>query len=519
MQRSEGETPKPRKKSQSRKLTVEKPPRHEVQYVQPNSKKLVDAPLIRNFVKLFLLSRYDNVLPSPPFHDDMWELCCSESRQVAIAAPRGTAKSTAITLAYVLAKVLFRDSQHVMIVSDTEGQAAQFLGDIASELRDNRAIVEEFQIENFSKNAETEIIVRFKDGYCFRIVAKGSEQKVRGTKWRHKRMDLVVCDDLENDEIVMNPERRLKFRNWFMNALLPSGSDFCEFRIVGTILHLDSMLQRLLDSKTWSTKVFRAHGPEFSDLLWPEKYTVERLKTIRDGYLEDGNIEGYSQEYLNNPVAEGQTYFRKQDFLPMSDDDRDSPKMYFAAADFAISESERADYTVMIVVGMDSAGIISVVDVRRGRWDADEIIKELLSIQKRYKPEVFTFETEKIDKAIGPSLNRNMQRTGLYININKIAPTKSKTTRGRSMQSIMRAGGVRFDEYADWYKGLLAELMTITPAGPKGKHDDMFDAFSYIGLTVDKYYEAGTTEEIEDWEYEEELEEYYEDEDVSICGY
>lgn len=52
------------------------------------------------------------------------------------------------------------------------------------------------------------------DGHMFRIT-KGAEQKIRGLKWNNKRPDLIICDDLENDEIVLNKERRAKFKRWF----------------------------------------------------------------------------------------------------------------------------------------------------------------------------------------------------------------------------------------------------------------------------------------------------------------
>lgn len=473
--------------------------------------------VLGGFVELFLLPRYDSPHPIPPFHRILWKHCCSDDIYVALAAPRGTAKSTGITHAYTLGNVLFGDRDFVLIISDTETQAAQFLGDIKAELQSNEALIKQFGVQpKFIKDTETDIIVKCLAG-TFRIIAKGSEQKVRGLKWGNKRPNLIVIDDAENDESVMNPERREKFKNWFMNALLPCGSDTCIYRMVGTILHLDSMLNRLLHDKTWRSERWQAHNKDFSELLWPEKFPRERLERIRAGYEEQGNLEGYAQEYLNNPVIEGNTYFRKQDFLEMEKSDKE--KVYVAAADFAISEKEKADYTVIMVAGMDDKGCISIVDVRRGRFDAEEIISELLSVQRRWKPEIFTFETEKIDKAIGPFLEKEMLRQGVFINIHKMTPTKSKTSRGRSIQAMMKAGGVLFDKNADWYPDLEMELMTVTPAGPKGAHDDYFDAFAYIGLTVNLYNEARTPTEIQEDEWEDEIHFYMGEGASLVTGY
>jgi len=473
---------------------------------------LITKEVVNGFTWGLLASRYDNPKPIPPFHKEMWELCCSDNPKVAIAAPRGHAKSTAITHAYLLAMVLFRVKEFVLLVSDTEGQAVEFLSDIKIELEDNEALRKQFSVSKLLKGTETNIVCQMKDGHLFRIQAKGSEQKVRGIKWRGKRPDLIVCDDLENDEIVMNPERREKFRRWFMNALIPCMSDTGWIRVVGTILHLDSMLQRILEDNTWKHLFYEACDGEFKNLLWAEQFPGDRLKKIYDAYLAQNDPEGFSQEYRNRPVAIESAFFNKDYFF---DFERDGDRAllpnleYFAAADFAISEKEKADYTAIIVGGMSPEGILHIVDVKKGRWDAERIIEELISTQKMYKPNAFTFETEKIDKAIGPFLNRAMQKENTYINIIKMTPTKSKTMRASSIRAMHKSGSVRYDKLASWYSDFSSELLMVAESGPRGKHDDLFDAYAYLGLTIDQYWDAQSDEEIEDEEYMDMYEDYH----------
>jgi predicted phage terminase large subunit-like protein len=455
-----------------------------------------------------LAAKYDNPKPIPDLHRELWEEFCCDDPKVADAAPRGHAKSTAITHAAILAAMLFRCKSFCLLVSDTEAQAVEFLSDIKSELVENTTLREKFGIKKVLKDTETNVICQFKDGEVFRITAKGSMQKVRGLKWRGRRPDLIVGDDLENDEIVMNPERREKFRRWFMNALIPCGSDTCSIRIVGTILHMDSMLQRLLEDPTWRTKVYQAHNPDFSEILWPEQYPRERLEAIRAGYAAQSNPEGYAQEYLNKPIAIENAFFNPDYFFDFDRDDDKAllPNMeYFAAADFAISEKERADYTAIVVCGVDPDGKVYVVDARRGKWDADAIISELIAVQKMWQPNIFTFETAKIDKAIGPFLDREMLRRRVFLNIVKMTPTQSKTMRARSIQAMHKSGSIRYDKSASWYPDFETELLTVADSGPRGKHDDYLDAFAYVGLTIDQYFEAQSDEEIEEDEWEENL--------------
>jgi len=483
----------------------------------------IDAEVISGFTLSFLAAKYDNPKPIPAFHETMWNLCSSDEPKVAIASPRSHGKSTAITHAFLLTMMLLRIKSFCLLVSNTESQAAGFLVDIKAELESNEALRAKFGVSKLLKDTETNIVVQMNDGHKFRIQAKGSEQKVRGIKWMNKRPDLIVCDDLEEDEQVMSPERREKFRKWFMNALIPCGSDTCWIRVVGTIMHLDSMLQRLLDDPTWDSLKFEAHNPDFSEILWPEQFSKERLLGIRAGYEAQNNLGGYSREYLNQPVAEGSSYFNKDYFFEFERDKDGNwikPNLeYFASADFAISEKEKADYTVIMVAGVDPGGHIHIVDVRRGRWDTEAIVEELISTQKMWRPHIFTFESGQISKAIEPYLISEMRRQNVYMDYIPKIPTKSKTMRGRAIQGMVKSGFVKFDKEASWYPDLENELLTISDSGPRGAHDDQFDAFAYIGLTISEYFEAQSDDELEEEEFERAFEDYHDQGRCETTGY
>lgn len=484
----------------------------------------LDADTIYAFTTSLLLSRFDSPKPTPKFHWELWDIVTREDKQVAIAAPRGHAKSTAITHAFVLASMLFRERDFALIVSDTEGQAVQFLGDIKKELQENDELMATFGIAKFIKDTESDIIVQFKDGDQFRIIAKGSEQKVRGLKWRNKRPNLIVGDDLENDEIVMNEDRRFKFRQWFFNALVPCGSDDCVIRIVGTVLHMDSLLERLMppwgdkhtyivdgikhmndDKRTWLSVRYQAHNEDFTSMLWPEKFPRERLEAIRATYVEQGFPEGYSQEYLNYPIDEENAYFHKGDFIPIVDFEENLE--YYIGCDLAISEKDRTAFTVFVVVGVSDTGVLKVVDVRRFRGDGLDIVDELFAVNARYKPELVIIEKENIARSIGAFLDAEMIKRGVYMNLDTPVPSQDKVKRARSIQARMRAGQVQFDVEAEWFPSLMTEMTQF----PRGVYKDQVDALAHIGLTLDKIVDAPTAQELEDkyWDEEEEENDFY----------
>jgi predicted phage terminase large subunit-like protein len=447
---------------------------------------------------------------------ELWDMFLRDEPFIAAAAPRGHAKSTAITHAYGLANLLFRKASHLMIVSSSEGQSVQFLNDIKMELLENEDLRELFGVDKFLKENEKEIVVQMKDRHRFRVVAKGAGQRLRGGKWMGKRPDLIICDDLEDDEIVMNQERRRKFKTWFNAALLPMLSKHGKMRVVGTILHLDSLLENLLSNDGWLSKRFAAHNEDYSEILWPEQYPRERLERLYANAVSMGMPEVYYQEYLNVPIDPHNAYFKETDFLAIPDDLWEKPRIYYAAADFAISSNSRADRTVITVGGVDADGYLNIEHVAIGRWDSKEIIDEILAVQARYDVDIFTFEAGAIEKALGPYLETEMLKRGVYVNINKETPVKDKEQRAQSFRARMRAGGVRFDKDTPWYEELHQELLSF----PRGKHDDIVDSLAWLGLTLNKFAQAPTIEEQEDMDWEEEFGEFIEYEGISeVTGY
>ena len=450
-------------------------------------------------------------------------MCCSTSRYVAIAAPRGFAKSTSITHSYLLANLLFRHREFALIVSDTEGQAVMFLQDIKKEIQDNDNLIDLFRPKRdddgnviLFKDTETDIIVEFEDGHLFRIVARGANQRVRGLKWGHKRPDIVICDDLENDEIVLNKDRRSKFKRWFYGALMPCISDRGIIRVVGTILHMDSMLENLMPTRqlaeirrqkdliveplkewtnvrlSWKSARYRAHTKDYTKLLWEEKMNESELRSKRADYIAQGIPEVYAQEYLNVPLDDSFSYFRRQDFQPMTPEQKANTRVkYYITFDFAISEDTKADYTVALIAAVDENGLLHIVNVIRERLDGGEIVDLILRLQLRYSPEWMGVEEGQIKKSIWSFLLEQMQRSDVYPSYYHLKPIQDKQTRAKSIQGRMRANGCRFDKDSDWYQDFEDECLRF----PRDKHDDQVDAFAWLGQMLDKLIHAPTQRE------------------------
>lgn len=405
-----------------------------------------------------------------------------------------------------------------------------FVQAMAQELKDNQDLIELFGLSknekgevSFVKDTESDIIVKFVDGHSFRVIGKGAEQKLRGLNWNGTRPDLLLIDDLENDELVMNKDRRDKLRRWFNGALRPALAPKGKLRMWGTVLHMDSLLETFMPKphekfykedelkcykewpdgrhRGWLSLKYRAHNKDFSHILWPERFTKEKLKAMKQSYLDQGLGDVYSQEMLNEPIDESVAYFKKADLLAQKEDFKGALRFY-AAVDLAISENSRADWSVFCIAGIDEDKNIHIVNVVRERLDGREIVDYLISLQKVYKLEAVGIEEMMISKSIGPFLREEMIKTGVFLNLIQLKHKgKDKIQRARAIQARMRAKTVFFDKKEDWYPTLEDELLKF----PRAKHDDQVDALAWLGLMLDQLVEAPTQAEIDEEEYLDEL--------------
>ena len=497
----------------------------------PVKKLDLTADLIEGFATSLLSQRFDEPAPTPDCHREWWTLCCSKNKRVAIAAPRGHAKSTAITKAFVLASALFRVRRNILVVSDTYQQAVTFLGEIKREFEVNDDLKLLFGFKELATDREDEIVAVFADGYQFRIKAYGSEQKVRGIIWDGMRPDLIVGDDLENDEMVMNPERREKFRTWMLNALLPTLSKRGIVRIIGTILHMDAYLERLMpkdkDSYTeitelksaktrlfsgtgwdtsdgWMSVRYRAHNEDFSSVLWPIKWDKNRFLELQAMFKAQGNLEGYYQEYLNRPIDPTNSFFRKEDFADFHENDYERDWGYsptYLSVDGAWTTKQKRDWTVLTVGSTDDTGTLYIRHIVRDRMDPKETVETIVRLQTLYKFPIMLIGKGAYEKGVAPFLQDLIRRQGKFLYAEAIPESIDKRLRAQSIRGRMRAGGVKFNKKGKWYPDFEQELLEFD----RGTHDDQVDTMALFGLYLDNLMDAPTFREIQDYEYDNEF--------------
>lgn len=472
------------------------------------AKVVLTADLIEAFAGTFLSPRYDDAKPTPEFHREAWALYASSHKQCGVIAPRDHAKSTGLTFDYILAEVCFRTSDYVILIGSTEDKAAEQLSNISEELHTNLDLRAAFGVTGFESDQKTEIIVVHDDGHRFRILARGAEQKIRGAMWNGKRPNLIVCDDMEDDEQVENKDRRAKFRRWFFRAAKQALSKRGKIRVHGTVLHDDALLPRLRKNKIWKFLFYKAHKSynDFSELLWPERWTAEDLRARQIEFEEDGDAPGYSQEFLNTPLDSNEAYLKKENFIPMEDEDYESPKRKVVGADFAITKKDSANRTSFTVGGLDTSGIGHIIDQFVGRWKTDEWLEIIFRVDRKHKPEFWVVEKGQIWDSVAPFIENEMRRRQHFINFVPVVSSKDKATRGRTLQKRHNCGAMKFDTQASWYAQYENELLLFTGVSD-ALLDDQFDSTVQVSVGFDMMGDLAEdddflTEEEEDFNYE-----------------
>lgn len=260
---------------------------------------------------------------------------------LAMACPRGHGKTTTVTKGFALwvccewaSMPHFQgEPPFILIVSDTVGQARDRALDLRDELEGNEALRAAYG--DLARVAETDAIrprkgqptyrkrrkwteTDFTTTTGVRVVALGAGSKVRGLLRSGRRPSLILVDDLENDEHVQTSAARAKLERWLNKALIPTGLEGRVLTVmIGTILHADSLLSRLLsadDYPGWLKRRYAAltndgglPDAEGHNVLWPELWSRARLLSRR---AKIGTV-AFAQEYLNLPIDEGATLFRR----------------------------------------------------------------------------------------------------------------------------------------------------------------------------------------------------------------
>lgn len=414
-------------------------------------------------------------LNTPEFHRQIYKLYEDEKiKRIGIAAPRSHAKSTITDLVFLAWNIVHNKSRFVLLVSDTYSQAALFLETLKGELESNELLRAFYGDLVSDKWSEGEIIA----GNTM-VKAIGAGMKVRGLKYKESRPDLIIVDDLENDEMVESLERRDKLERWFNGALVPSMSKDGRLVMIGTILHYDSLLFKIISPdkyREFKKRLYRAIND--SGPLWPQHLNMVELEQIKQDYISKGQGYLFYQEYQNDPVSDENRKFKLEKFKYFEEKEIEGKELnHFVLIDRAYSLEKTADFTGIIVLAVDRDNNWYVRMAERFKGTEKDLIDKIFGLYMYYNPIKFGIEQKAFDYTIKPALEDQMRARNTFFLVEGLKDLgKSK---------IVRIEGLvpRFESGSIYLKKDQADLIDELIKFPRALHDDLLDALAY-GLEV-----------------------------------
>ncbi len=141
----------------------------------------------------------------------------------------------------------------------------------------------------------------------------------------------------------------------------------------------------------------------------------------------------------------------------------------YMGVDLAISMKENADYTAIVVLGVDESGRIWIVDAYRDRVGFREAIELIKRKASRWHPESIAVEAVQYQAAVVEELLRSTD-----LPVVKVRPDKDKLTRAQGLIA-------RYEQGLVWHAEDLPRYFEeeVLSFGPDAEHDDLVDAAVY----------------------------------------
>ena len=426
-----------------------------------------------------------------------------QSETDALAAPRGEAKSTITSQLFVLWCLITGLKWYPMVGMDAFGQAAIMLEAIKAELEANPRLLMDFPEATGQGPVWQAGVIVTSNGR--KVEAVGSGQRIRGRRHGPHRPDLFVGDDLENDENVKTPEQRDKLMGWITKAVLKLGGAGEKFDtvIVGTVLHYDSVLARLLKNPLWNSQKFQAvirwpddmaawdrweeillaEGKPAADryyaahrtqmdagavVSWPAGRPLVALMLIR---ARDGH-DAFDSELQNEPLSGEDAPFAKCIYFWV---DRLKDWIFYGACDPSLGRAGASrDPSALLVGGFNrQTGILDVVEALIKKRVPDRIISDVITLQREYRCLLWAFETVQFQAFLLSELVKRAAIAGIPVPARAVTPITDKLLRIEAIQPHMANGLIRIHPSQ-------TTLVTQLRHFPKADHDDGPDGLEML---------------------------------------
>jgi predicted phage terminase large subunit-like protein len=478
------------------------------------------------FVQTFFQSHCQ--YPFSAMHEDLFALESDpkrRGRRLAIAAPRGHAKTTFLVHFKVLHALVYGTEKFILILGHSETEANAKVAELFHELENNlllKAVYGQLAPKPGQPGCSRKNFVTQNN---IRVMAKSRGKQVRGLKHGCHRPTLIILDDIEAPDSVLQEEQRYKTQQWFEKDILKLGSvdGQANVVIIGTCIHPESLLSNLLTAPGWEGYKYQAvlsfatnqqhwkmweaiyldltnpdrdsdadryyqrnvdEMMEGTSVLWPaaEPY-VQLMKMI----LNEGQAS-FQSEKQNDPFDPTRQIFQMEKakrFIPKFDSQgelegfqwldeshrfipRHQIARIIAFHDPALCEGRDSDYAAIVVCAADHFGYLYCLDAYIEKVPPSRQIQQAVAFYHHWGLDYLCIETNHFQSLLKDQY-RLIQDEQTFFRIKEVNHHTPKTSRIATLEPLITNGQLLF--HRDINPRLITQLQLFPTS-----HDDGPDA-------------------------------------------
>lgn len=407
-------------------------------------------------------------LQCKPFHKEWLELF-EKDNFVSLLAPRGHGK-TVIVGSYILWKIVINPDIRILIVTINQDKANEIMTFIQSNLANNDKLISVFgQQKGYSEWSRDSLRV-----YRATPSHKEPTLKVLGvtSSMIGGHYDIIILDDITDQKNSRTEMRRRDLVEWFNKTLMPMLEPEGKIISIGTKWHQADIHAYLHSLSNYTSKIYKAIIEEPSEnnkegkVLWPDRWSYEKLDDIRKNY---GNVT-FMMQYQNEYISDEESPI-KYDWIMAATDKftiPESPYLSYIGVDLAASDSE-SDYFVLTVITVKDC-FISVADGYRGHLSLskqNDIIKSYFQKWNSVKIGIEQAAQQKL--IIEDLIERNPTLPIVPI---KTSIVNDRPSRVHRLSVFFETGRISLNpKLVNWIDEMIAY--------PRGAHDDTLDSLSF----------------------------------------
>jgi len=349
----------------------------------------------------------------------------------------------------------------------------------------------------------TDIRWEFKnaDGKLFIVKGYGAKTGVRGAKELGIRPQLAVLDDLISDEDARSATVISAVEDTVYKAVDYALHPTKNLIIwSGTPFNSKDPLYKAVESGAWGVNVFPVceqfpcNREDFRG-SWPDRFTYDYVKGKYDKAVLSGKIETFNQELMLRIMSDEDRMVQDSDIGWYKIDAviRNKSRFnFYITTDFATSEKQKADFSVISVWAYNNVGDWLWVDGICKRQLMNKNIDDLFRLAQMYKPQQVGIEVSGQQGGFVSWVQDQMLERNIYF---PLASEGNDTKPGIKPNTNKM---VRFNTVLPWFKSrkvffpiekkseatiaeAINELSLVSVGGFKSKHDDFIDTISMLG--------------------------------------